>query len=310
MRYRTLGRTGLRVSEISLGTVEIGLDYGIGPNGQAHRPPESEAARLLLRALELGINFIDTARVYGESESIIGRVLRDRRKEFILCSKVLPYTGEPPESLREKVTASVETSLRALQTDVIDIMMIHSAPTGALSDGTMIEVLEKLKRQGKFLWIGASVYGEDASLMAIDLGTFDCLQVAHSAIDRRQEARVWPEAERHGVGIVARSVLLKGVLSPRHEYLPEHLSPLKIAAGRLNTLAVEAGISLPELAYRYSLSHMLPQTALVGASSVDELEASVRFAQAGPLPSGLIAKIREVQPENETYLNPATWGVD
>src|SRR4051812_1623147 len=88
MRYRPLGRTGLNVSEISLGTVEIGLDYGLSADGQAHRPQEPEVAQLLNRALDLGVNFLDTARAYGESEALIGRILRDRKHDFLLCSKV------------------------------------------------------------------------------------------------------------------------------------------------------------------------------------------------------------------------------
>jgi len=130
VRFRRLGRTDLRVSEISLGTVELGLDYGIAENGQPRRPQEAEAARLLHRGLDLGINFIDTARAYGESEAIIGKTLKHHRSEFILCSKVAPYTGENLSSaaLKQKLSVSVDASLEALNTDRIDIMMIHSAP--------------------------------------------------------------------------------------------------------------------------------------------------------------------------------------
>ncbi len=309
MDHRKLGRTGIKVSAISLGTVEIGLDYGIGPDGQAARPLESESARLLHRALDLGINFIDTARAYGESEAIIGRALQGRRHEFVLCSKVLVHAGEPADSLREKVTSSLHTSLRALSTDSIDIMMIHSAPLEILEWPALIDLLQDLRRSGKFRWIGASVYGEDAALYAIRSGHFDCLQVAFSAVDRRPERRIWEEASSHDVGIVARSVLLKGVLTPRYRYLPDHLWELRVASRQLEELANTAGMSLPELAYRYVLSSALPHTALVGPSNLDELQLSVRFAQAGALPSDMVNRIRALQPLDERYLNPAAWGV-
>ncbi len=311
MEYRTLGRTGLKVSEISLGTVEIGLDYGIAANGHAHRPAESEAARLLHRALDLGVNFIDTARAYGTSEEIIGRALKNRRSEFVLCSKVLSYPGDNLDfsTLRAKVTESVDLSLRALDTAAIDIMMIHSAPTEVISRGDLLTILEELREAGKFRWIGASVYGEEAALAAIRTGRYDCLQVACSALDRRQEPRVWPEAEKFGVGIVARSVLLKGALSARYHYLPDSLAPLKAAVGRLEAVAESAALSLPELSYRYLLTQRLPQTALVGASALHELEAAIRFAEAGPLPGQLMERIQEVQIENEMLLNPGTWGI-
>ena len=309
MEYKRLGRTGINVSTISLGTVEIGLDYGIGPDGQAQRPPESESARLLHRALDLGVNFIDTARAYGESEAIIGRALKGRRHEYVLCSKALVCAGEPAVTLRDKVTESVNTSLRALATDSIDIMMIHSAPLEILERDDLAGILEDLRHEGKFRWIGASVYGEDAALHAIRSGRFDCLQVACSALDRRPERHVWEEASRHDVGIVARSVLLKGVLTPRYRYLPDHLSALRVAAGGLEDVAKLAGVSLQELAYRYVLSGPLPHTALVGASNIDELESALCFARAGALPDETVERVRALSLVGEQYLNPATWGV-
>jgi 1-deoxyxylulose-5-phosphate synthase len=309
MEYKRLGRTGLMVSKVSLGTVEIGLNYGIGQNGTANRPEESEAAHLLHRALDLGVNFIDTARAYGESEAIIGRALKGRRHEFVLCSKVLAYENEAGDNLRAKVTESVQESLRALNTDVLDILMIHSAPTEVLSRTDLIEILEDLRREGKFRWMGVSVYGEAAALAAVQSGRFDCVQVAYSVLDRRPEGEVWKEAVRNDIGIVARSVLLKGLLTPRYQFFPSHLSVLKTVAGRLERLGESTGISLPELAYRYVLTGPLPHTALVGASSLQEMEAAVRFAEAGALPNDLMDRVREIELDDPKYLNPATWGI-
>src|SRR5438046_456053 len=147
MRYRRLGRTGFDVSEISLGTVEIGMPYGIGKDGAPPPPEEAEASKLLHSALDLGVNLIDTARAYGESEAIIGRVLRDRREEFILVSKVSSYQDRNLDSaaLRERITSSVHQSLSLLQTDVIDLMMIHSAPTEVIESREAGSVLHDLK---------------------------------------------------------------------------------------------------------------------------------------------------------------------
>ena len=94
MNYRRLGRTGLQVSEIGLGTVELALDYGVPVAGEHLRPPEEQAARLLNRALDLGVTFIDTARSYGASEEIIGRALKGRRSEYVLASKLARIRDE------------------------------------------------------------------------------------------------------------------------------------------------------------------------------------------------------------------------
>ncbi|HWC00253.1 MAG TPA: aldo/keto reductase, partial [Bryobacteraceae bacterium] len=270
MIHRRLGRTGLSVSAISLGTVEIGLNYGIAADGTAERPDESQAARLLHRALDLGINFVDTARAYGESEAIIGRTLRSRRQEFFLCSKVLSFQNEElsPAELRNRVIASVHESLRALQTDVIDMMMIHSAPTEVIVRGDLIGILEDLRAAGCFRFIGASIYGEEAALAAIESGRYDCLQIAYSMLDRRPEQRVIPAAERRDVGLVTRSVLLKGALTHRYRFLPAELDSLKRAVERLAQAAGVSAADLPEAAYRYVLVREIPQTVLVGTGEI------------------------------------------
>jgi aryl-alcohol dehydrogenase-like predicted oxidoreductase len=308
MRFRTLGRTGLSVSEISLGTVEIGMDYGIAKNGTAHRPDEDQAALLLHRALDLGVNLIDTARAYGQSEEIIGRVLSSRRKEFMVCSKVLARQHEElsPTERRRHVIESLDNSLRLLRTDVIDIFMIHSAAFDVIQDGEMADILNDLRSSGKFRWTGASVYGDDSALAAIASGSFDCLQIAYSALDRRPEVGVLRAAEQADIGLIARSVLLKGALTPRYRDLPEALNELKSAV--LTTVSL-SDLALPELAYRYVLTGSLPHTALVGASSVGELESAVHYSENGPLPADLIERVRSINITDETLLNPGTWQV-
>jgi aryl-alcohol dehydrogenase-like predicted oxidoreductase len=311
MRYRPLGRTGFKVSEISLGTVEIGMPYGIARDGAPPPPDEAEASKLLHCALDLGVNLIDTARAYGESEAIIGRALRDRRKEFFLVSKVLSYHDQKldGDGLRERITSSVQQSLSLLQTDCIDLMMIHSAPTEVIDGGEALAILKTLKQRGHIRAIGASVYGEEAALAAIADGGYDCLQIAYSILDRRPESRTFEAAGRTGMGLVARSVLLKGALTGRSSLLPDTVANLKAAIERVRELAARENISLPELAYRYVLSQSLPETALVGAASSEELRQAVGFAAEGPLPERLVDEIRAAPMPEAFYLNPGNWPV-
>lgn len=297
MRYHALGRTGLQVSEISLGTAEIGMAYGLGADA---RPSNAEAARLLHRALDLGINLIDTARAYGESEDIIGGAIAARRNEYILSSKVLVAPGD-------RVIESVHESLRRLRTGFIDIVMIHSAPVEVIREGEITGTLLNLKQDGLLRFIGASVYGNDAAQAAIESGAFDCLQVAYSALDRRPENELAGLARQNRIGLEARSVLLKGALTDRSSLLPDDLLPVREAVDRLRKLASAHECSLPELAYRYVLSTGCVQTALVGASNTSEVEQAVRFADAGPLDGTLLQHIRR-EPELDSYLlNPGNW---
>ena len=312
MNYRTLGRTGLRVSEISLGTVEIGLDYGVPVDGENLRPPEESAAHLLNRTLDLGVNYIDTARGYGTSEEIIGRALRTRRNEFILASKLagIKDEGLSDQELRKEVLESVTTSLRALQTDVIDILQIHHTPADLVRRGRVVEMMLEAKRAGHVRFVGASTYGEEAALAVLEDGRFDTLQIAYNAIDKHLEQRVLPLAQERNVGIIVRSVLLRGVLTHRYRLIPDQLAELRTAIGQLNDLVGPDAGSLPELAYRYVLANPAVCTALVGTARLPELQEVLGFAACGPLAPALVERARDVKISDLSQANPGTWPSD
>lgn len=295
MKMRRLGRTNFQVSAISLGTVQLGLNYGIGENT---KPEESDAAALLNTALDWGVNLIDTARAYGSSERVIGNALRARRNEYVLVSKV--------QSRSNEVRTLVETSLRELQTDCIDVMMLHCG-TELLPDPASTDVLEQMRDSGHIRCIGASVYGPEAACNAIRSGRYDCLEVAYSIIDRRPETEVFPLATKHDVGIMVRSVLLKGALTARFSQLPDTLDQIKCSVAALAEIC--GGIdALPEIAYRYVLSRTPPHSALIGTSSNPELQQAIRFAEQPPLAEELIRRLTAVPLPDEQWLNPGNWG--
>ena len=312
MNYRQLGRTGLRVSEIGLGTVELGLDYGVPVAGEHLRPTEEQAARLLNRALDLGVTFIDTARAYGASEEVIGRALKGRRGEYILASKLAPIReeGQSDQELREQVKASIAESLRMLQTDVIDLLQLHHTPVEVVKSGRVLAAAREAQRSGAVRFIGASTYGEDAPLAVLESGGYDTLQVAYNLADRTLEEKVLPLAQQQGVGIIVRSVLLRGVLTHRYIYLPDQLADLKAAIARLNSLVgAEAG-SLPEMAYRFVLANPAVSTALVGTARIEELEAALAYADKDRLPPALVSAIREINVSDRSQLIPSNWPAD
>jgi aryl-alcohol dehydrogenase-like predicted oxidoreductase len=310
MRYRRFGRTGMQISEIALGTVELGLDYGI-PSGDHARPAPEAAERLLHYALDLGINLIDTARAYGESEAIIGRALRGRRRDVILASKVVCPPGDalPQATLAQIVEQSVATSLRLLQTDMLDILQVHSATAEMIERGAITGVLDDLRRAGVVQYIGATTYGERAALAALADGRYDCVQLAFNVLDREARERVLPEARRSDTGVVVRSVLLKGALTERRAHLPAELADLRNTAQQLHDIASCAGISLPELAYRFVLSHASVAAALAGTARVSELEQICQYAAQPALAPELLAAIEAVQIEHSDQLNPSNWPI-
>jgi 1-deoxyxylulose-5-phosphate synthase len=309
MKLRRLGNTQLLASEIALGTVELGLDYGIPADGGHLRPLESEAIRLLNLALDLGINFVDTARAYGNSEEIIGKALHHRRGEYLLATKLCPLQAADVAApgLSERIRASVETSLRMLQTDRIDLLMLHSASTEVIERvDPILETLHVLQRAGHVRYLGASVYGEAGSA-ALQRGGFDCLQIAYNALDRVAETGLMPDAANRGVGIVARSVLLKGAISPRYRDLPDSLQALKEAVRALEALAQAAGMSLPEIAFRYVLGCGV--VALCGTARSEELLAAAEYARRGPLPDDLRREVAKIEIAEQRWLSPGNWNL-
>lgn len=283
-----LGRTGLMVSRLALGTVELGMDYGIG----GRMPARADAARLLHHALDLGINLLDTARLYGEAEERIGEALDGRRREFFICSKT---PADPSQ-----IAASIDASLRALRTDVVDIMMLHSAALETIQRGDALRELQRARDAGKIRFTGASVYGEEAALAAIHDGGFDCLQVAYSALDRRPEFDVLATAARLDIGVQARSVLLKGALTGRRRHLPAPMRAVVEAADAV-------GEPVAERAYRYAISATPPHTVLVGTASIDELNDAARWIQQGPLPPEQVERIQALPLLDAHWLNPGNW---
>jgi len=298
MRRRTLGRTGLSVSELALGTVELGLDYGISTPGERLKPDRRDAAELLHNALDLGLNLIDTARAYGDAEEIIGETLRDRRDEFVLVSKV----GANPSAVR----GAVEASLQALRTDHIDVMMIHCGADADPDPATAGE-LGRLRDAGALRFLGASVYGERAALAAIDSEWCDCIEIAYSALDRRPEALILARAAERSIGLLARSVLLKGALTRRIHTLPAGFGPLRNAVFSLCDAAGTDIDHLPEVAYRYILTEELPHSLLVGSAHLAELQECVGYVERGGLDADAAARIRSLPIPDAMWLNPGEW---
>ncbi len=308
MNPRVLGRSGLQISPIGLGTVELGKVYGLGPR---EVPDEQAAIRLLQQAVELGVRFFDTARSYGLAEEHIRKSGIAKNPEVVIstkCCLIFEKTDDiAPDEMRKMMREEVEESLTVLDMDRVPLVQLHGGSEKMIKTGIIQETMQKLKDEGKVQFVGISTRGEEAPLAAIESGFFDTLQVAHSILDARMTKRVFPEAKKHNIGIINRSVLLKGALTPASKYLVEGLAPLKQRSNQAAEIAEELGTDLPSLAIRFVLSDPAVDVAIIGSNKIKNIESAVAAAKEGPLPEDIIVRLRELAIDDPMQMDPSKW---
>jgi aryl-alcohol dehydrogenase-like predicted oxidoreductase len=327
MELRTLGHTGVKVSPLCLGAMMFGA-WG--------ETDHDESIRIIHRALEAGVNFVDTADVYsrGESEEIVGKALAGgRRDDVVLATKVHGKMGDDPNEFgnsRRWIVREVENSLRRLGTDWIDLYQIHRPEDDTDIDETL-GALTDLVRQGKVRYIGSSTFPAsqivEAQWVAERRGRerFVCEQPPYSALARGVEADVLPTCRRHRMGVIAWSPLAGGWLSgkwrkdggelssrrsamipERYDLsLPENQRKLD-AADALAQLADEAGITLIELALAFVLRHPAISAAIIGPRTMEHLESQLTAADV-ELSADVLDRVDEIVPPG-VNLNPTDAG--
>lgn len=311
MRKRRLGHTGMEVSEVAFGGVEIGLPYGIGIESTADMLSEQEAIQLLRAALDAGINFFDTARMYGLSENLMGKAFRGRREETIISTKCRHFrdaTGNLPRDnqLKEFIETSLRESLEALQTSYVDIFMLHQADLEILDNATIANVFKQLKQSGTICATGASTYTPEETEKALVSGNWDVLQVPFNLMDQRQ-GNLFTEAKQKGVGVVVRSVLMKGLLSDRGKNLHPALKEVETHISQYNQLLGDTCTSLPELATKFALSFDEVASVLVGMDRVEYLQQSLATADGRYLSPALLTLAKQQAYPRPEFLNLPHW---
>jgi aryl-alcohol dehydrogenase-like predicted oxidoreductase len=329
MELRPLGRTGVEVSPLCLGAMMFGA-WG--------ERDHDESIRIIHRALDAGINFVDTADVYsrGESEVIVGKALAgDRRDDVILATKVHGSMGDDPNergNSRRWIVREVEDSLRRLGTDWIDLYQIHRPEPDTDIDETL-GALTDLVHAGKVRCIGSSTFPASAIVEAQWTAErrgrerFVCEQPPYSLLVRGVEADVLPTCERYGMGVIPWSPLGGGWLSgrwrkdasdltsrraamlPRRYDLSIPANQHKLdAADALARLAEEAGMTLIEMALAFVIRHPAVTAAIIGPRTMEHLESQLPAAEV-ELPNELLDRIDEIVPPG-TNVNPADAGWD
>ncbi len=300
MHTRVLGRTGLRVSELSLGGLFVSSVGGDFEQGR----------KATLRALELGVNYIDTAPTYANSEEVIGRFLEGVKAPVILSTKLggRPKPFEPQN--RDHLRKSLEESLRLLGRDCVDILMVHEPERPGYYEwwtrmtpyeGPVLEVLAELKAEGlvRFTGIGGTTVYHLADLART--GIFDVVLTAFNYSLLWQEAGqgLIPVARAQNMGVIVGSPLQQGALARRYDEEVRRgarwLSPQRRQQLLdLYTLLDECGMSIAELGLRFVLSNPDISCTLMGARSVAEVEQNIAAAEKGPLPSELLQRLDQI----------------
>ena len=329
MQMRTLGRSGVQVSEYCLGAMMF---------GQWGEPDHDESTRIIHRALDAGINFIDTADVYsaGESEEIVGKALSSRRDEVVLATKFFAPMGKDPNmhgGSRRWIMHEVENSLRRLATDYIDLYQIHRPDDHADVDETL-GALSDLVHQGKIRYLGHSTFPAEYIVEAQWVSErrnrerFVCEQPPYSILMRGIERAVLPTCARYGIGVIPWSPLAGGLLTGRYRkgqappegsrlargFGSQHQSPRQQrahearldAVEELLTIAERAGISLTHLAHAFVLEHPHVTSAIIGPRTMEQLDDALAGADVR-LDEATLDAIDEVVPPGAEISGGDPW---
>jgi aryl-alcohol dehydrogenase-like predicted oxidoreductase len=298
MEYRAFGKTGIQISAMGFGCWEIGGGYG--------SIEETEFIKAINRALDLGINSFDTAEAYGfgASEKSLAKALGGRRKEAVITTKFgVGYPDAAPsyrDSSRKRVTESIEKSLKALNTDYVDVYLIHW-PDRAIPFDEPMRALDDLVKQGKVRAVGLSNFKLDEIKTCAKTRAIDVVQYCWNMFDRRMQKEIFPYCRENNIGVMAYGSLAYGMLTGtfneemafdksdwrskrgqllninlfQHLFDSEHFLKNLRAVEELKAMAKRYGKSLPQFALRWTTSNPIVSTALVGCRSPKEVDDNV-----------------------------------
>jgi aryl-alcohol dehydrogenase-like predicted oxidoreductase len=313
MKLRQLGRTKFEISEIGYGAWGIGGSMWIGAS-------DKESLAALTRAIELGVNFIDTALVYGNghSEELVGRVAGDASHKIFVATKVPPKNrlwpapsgvGIAEAFPRDYIVRSAEESLKNLRLDIIDLLQLHVWNPEWTDRDEWKCAFEDLKTQGKVRAVGISInnHDPDSALGIIETGLIDTVQVIYNIFDQSPEKKLFPACIKHNIGVLARVPLDEGALTGRiteATVFPEgdfrngyfrgdrKKQVVERVAAIVHDLDLEDASDVTEVAIRFCLSHPAVSSVIPGMRSISSVEANAATSGQGPLPASALEVLR------------------
>lgn len=319
MNYRRLGDTEIEVSEIGFGAWGIG---GIRGDTRAYGPTDDEVScQALRKAFDLGINFYDTAPLYGygHSEELIGTTLKDVRHDIVIASKVgyVNFKGEQDYSTQH-ILNSLEASLRRLQTDYLDVYQLHDPPIQLLQqDDRIIAVLNSLVEKGKIRVAGISTRSPEEDMIAVEQLDFKCIQVNYSLVDQRAlENGLFEMCQVRGVGVIVKTPLCFGFLTGKYaandhynagdhrsRWKPEQIerwaNAYKLFA---NDLFEEEEQTNAQIALRFCLSYSAVSTVIPGMLTPLHVEENASASKLGPFPLPTLKQFNRIYQEHQFFI--------
>ena len=324
MHYRKLGATGLDVSEVGYGAWGIGKDAWLGAE-------DDESIRALRKAIDLGLNFIDTALSYGEghSERLVGRVVKERDETVYVATKIPPKndTWPAPSGLHpdevfpgDYVRECTDRSLENLGLGAIDVQQFHVWSDEWVGEGGWLEAVEDLKKEGKIRFFGVSIndHQPENAVKLIETGAVDTVQVIYNVFDQSPEDELLPLCMERGVGVIVRVPFdeggLTGRITPetkfeegdfRNEYFKGDRK--KEVYERVRWIAEDLDVEeekIPEIALRYVLSHPAVSTVIPGMRSVRNVERNMAVADGRGLPEDQVERLKAYRWVRDFYPEP------
>jgi aryl-alcohol dehydrogenase-like predicted oxidoreductase len=312
MNYRILGKTGLKVSEIGFGAWAIGGGWG--------DRDDKDSLAALHKAIDLGVNLIDTAAGYGDghSERIIGKLLKERSEEIIVATKTPPAPGPwPPtpyckseERYPEKyLRKNIEERLTNLGTDCIDILQLHTWTRAWNHNPAPLQILQKLRDEGKIRFIGLSTPEDDQNVV-IDLmrgGYVDVVQVIYNIFEQEPAAELLPQAQKHQVGTIIRVVFDEGALTGKftretnfaandfrkNYFAGDRLQRTVQRVGKIKQDLKEIRLTMSQIALRFALDHPGVSTVIPGIRTIEQAEKNIAVSDLLSLPENIHLRLRK-----------------
>jgi aryl-alcohol dehydrogenase-like predicted oxidoreductase len=321
MRYRTLGKTGIQVSEIGFGAWGIGGELWQGAD-------DKEALRTLARAADMGLNFIDTALAYGDghSEQLVGAFLKESRERMVIATKIPPKNNQWPAKKGSRIgevfpashiVRSTEKSLKNLGIETIDIQQLHVWLDDWTDVPEWFDAISRLKADGKIRFFGVSINDHDpASALKITAsGKVDTVQVIYNIFDQSPEEELFPLCLKRDIGVIARVPFDEGALTgaitpettfPEKDFRSRYFrddrkQQVHHRVGALTALLGSEARTLPELALRFCLHHTAVSTVIPGMRTVKHVECNCPLSDGRALSTDILEKLREHRWEKNFY---------